>query len=118
MNEILRTALGNFSDVFGSVVDNLCAISNTVVQETSLVGFVYVITGLLLIAIGILLVVIVVKVGQNWVNATWKSIVLIWISILSAFFVALGMGVAMANLSSWISPTKEVVREAIKVLGG
>jgi len=120
MNETVNTALSSLSSTFGSAVESLATIGTTVVQETSDIGFTYIVVGLSLIVVGILFLFAAIKVARNWgkwfTEKDWKEGVVIWLSIIAAAFVALGIGLATANLPSWVSPTKEVAREIISRL--
>ena len=129
MSETINAVVNNVSDRLGEIVEfvrpvieAVNAVSITVVQETSLAGFAYVLLGISSIIMGVPFVICSIRAARLSREAgeagdkggeSSQGCIFGWMIALSAVAFIIGIPCVLANLGSWLAPTREVLREVI-----
>lgn len=83
------------------------------VQETANSGFAYTMFGFCCVGIACLAVLGIVLAMRRINETSLRGIVMGWLIAAVCVFAITGFIVMLANLSNWIAPTKQVVREVM-----
>ena len=129
MSETINAVVNNVSDRLVEIVEfvkpaieAVNTVSVTVVQETSVAGFAYVALGVIALILGIPFILCSIRASRlsgeaddaNDKGAKARyDCVFAWMIALSVISFVVGIPCTLANLGSWLAPTREVLREVI-----
>jgi len=113
----LADRLGEVVEVLSPVVESANTVARTLVQETTSVGFAYVVVGCGCIVTALLaicsLIVLLRFIGKN--SEDIRIVTTTMLIIFACVMFIIGIITMLANIQSWIAPTKGIIRELIQV---
>lgn len=119
INEVVDNLAVRFGEGINPAVESLSAISQTVVQETANIGFIYTMLGVGFFGLSLVCLAIMVW-AFNYLktqrNTCFKETIIGFMMGGAIIFFGAGCAIALNNLNNWIAPTREVIREIVKNL--
>lgn len=129
ISETINTVVNNVTDRLGEVIEFIKpaieavnTVSITVVQETTLAGFAYVVLGIIAIILSILFILCSIQASRLSGRAkevedkgeqSRNECVSGWMIALGITSCVIGIACILANLGCWLAPTREVLREVV-----
>jgi len=127
MSETINAVVNNIWDRLNEIielvkpaVETVNAVSVAVVQETAMAGFAYVALGVIALILGIPFILCSIRASRRAGEAedagdkggkARHDCVFGWMIALGIVSCIIGVASTLANLGSWLAPTREVLRE-------
>lgn len=125
MSGTVNTIVNNLCDRFGEIIEavnpiikNMIAISQTVVQETANIGFVYTMFGFGVLGLACLAILCIIYMLRHCNLVDWVQVMFCWLIAATCSFITVGFLVVIINLGDWIAPTKHTILEVITKIQG
>lgn len=120
MSETINGIVNNLADRLSEVaevtrpaIESVNAISQTVVQETANIGFVYTMVGFGILGIACLVILGIIYMLRHCNLVDWVQVMFCWLIAAACLLIVAGFLVVMINFGDWIAPTKQTIIQVI-----